>query len=166
MTQRQCPRLAVIRGAVVNDQSETLKCQRSIDHCHLPFLPSVILWQIPIPDHEFDLGPQHKPNLTVDSSPLSILRETLLRAVTVLEVSSSYPRSPLLRPWTGRCPAMESAPAFTGNCGLLAWGAAARLCKASLAGPRVTKTRSFARFNQCGVFGLLWCAVIAIHRVI
>jgi hypothetical protein len=61
---------------------------------------------------------------------------------------------------------MESAPAFTGNGGLLAWGAASRLCKASLTGPRVTKPRSFACFNQCGmlVFScLLWTAI---YRVI
>jgi hypothetical protein len=61
---------------------------------------------------------------------------------------------------------MESAPAFTGNCGLLAWGAAARLCKASLAGPRVTKPRSFACFNQCGVSVFYWQLWIAINRVI
>ncbi len=126
----------------------------------------IILRQIPALDHEFDLSPQREPNLTVDSRPFSVLRQPLLRAVTVLEISCSYPCTTLHRPWTGRRPAMESAPAFTGNCGLLAWGAAARLCKASLAGPRVTKPRSFACFNQSSVFGLFWCAVAAIHKVI
>lgn len=126
----------------------------------------VILRQIPIPDHEVDLGPQRKPNLTIDSRPLSILRETLLRAVTVLVIGSSDPRTALLRPRTGRRPAMESAPAFTGNRGLLAGGAAARLCKAPLTRPRVTKPRSTTGLDQSGVFGFSWCTAAAIRRVI
>jgi len=126
----------------------------------------IILRQIPIPDHEFDLRPQREPNLAIAGRPFSILRETFLRTVTMLEIGCSYPCTTLLRPWTSRRPAMESAPAFTGNCGLLAWGAAPRLCKASLAGPRVTKSSSFACFNQSGVSVFYWPLWTAINRVI
>ena len=84
----------------------------------------------------------------------------------MLVVGGGDPRTALHRSWTGGRPSMESAPAFTGNCGLLAWGAAARLCKASLAGPRVTKPCSTTGLYQSGVLVFCWPLWVAIYRVI
>ena len=69
----------------------------------------VISRQIPVPDHEFDLSSQREPNLTIDSCPLFILRQTLLRAVTMLVVGSGDPRSTFRRFWSGGPSTMKLA---------------------------------------------------------
>ena len=91
----------------------------------------VISRQIPVPYHEFDLRPQRKPNLPVDSRPFFVLRQTLLCAVTVLEISGGDPCTTFRRLWSGGSTTMKLAANTPLDCWLLAFSSPTRLSEAS-----------------------------------
>ena len=91
----------------------------------------VIPWQIPIPDHEFDLSPQREPNLTIDSCPLFILRQTLLRAVSMLVVGSGDPRTTFRLFWSSGSTTVELTATPLLDCWLLTLSSPAGLSEAS-----------------------------------
>lgn len=125
----------------------------------------VISRQIPVPDHEFDLSPQREPNLTIDSCPLFILRQTLLRAVTMLVVGSGDPRTTFRRFWSGGPSTMKLAAVPPLDRWLLTFSSSTRLRKASSPRPIRPKPSFEAQGRLTTAIGRTCSRFLTVQRV-
>ena len=125
----------------------------------------VISRQIPVPDHEFDLRPQRKPNLTIDSRPFSVLREPFVGSVSMLVVGSGDPCTTFLCPWSSRPSTMELATVAPLDSWLLTRSTPAGLRKASSPRPIRPESRFEAQGRLTTAIGRTCSHFLTVLRV-